>query len=354
VLVRKDEVKKPQLCGFSLYSAFTFGRSEKIAVQTTLKELGHYNGAIDGDFGRNSCKALKSYLTSRSLQTYNNKLLKSDIDKLISIAKKKITPAATASSPNLATSEQYGISNAKNNDGSTEGKETQTVGAADNKLGLENASLRKTVGDKEKLITELQTQIEGIRKTAKSSGEEAAGLKALTLEQKKLTAALKERITALETASLLVKTELLQAEQKALEQATKIDGFQTTSTELKQRIVSLETQNKRFEISELETNKQLESLGAEQAVLQEEKEVLFTSNEVLKLENGSLSAKLKKLGSKSLFEGGLSGKSLVSGDDKKDETNSATNSLGGNLISKKLIKIYKMKMPSFGRLKLKT
>jgi uncharacterized coiled-coil DUF342 family protein len=212
------------------------------------------------------------------------------------------------------------------------------VGAADNKLGLENTSLRKTVGDKEKLITELQTQIEVIRKTAKSSAEEAAGLKALTSEQKKLTAALKERITALETASFLVKTELLQAEQKALEQATKIDGFQTTSTELKQRIVSLETQNKRFEISELETNKQIESLGAEQAVLQEEKEVLFTSNEVLKLENGSLSAKLKKLGSKSLFEGGLSGKSLVFGDDKKDETNSATNSLGGNLISKKLIK----------------
>ena len=338
VLAKKSKITISALCGFSLHNSIKFGRSEKTAIQTTLKELGHYEGAIDGDFGRNSCKALKSYLTGQFVTLDNNKLLMSHIGPLLSKGEKKVTPASTASSSKLATSEMYGIVNNSDGSNSTEEKGKLSLSAADNKLSLENAALNETIADKEKLITELQIQIESIKKTVRSSQKEAIVLKALTSDQKKLATALKERITALEIVSISMETELVKAGQMVLEQASTIDSLQTTSTKLKQNKKSLETQNKKFEASELEANKQIQSLLAAQAALREEKTVLLTSNEALKLENSSLLSKLKKLNSKKLVEGGLSGKSLGSNNNGKDDTSSATNSLGENLISKKLIK----------------
>jgi len=351
VLVNKDDINKPELCGFSLHSDFKFGRAEKISAQSTLNKLGHYQGSIDGDFGKNSCKALKSYLSSRLIQIDNNKILKSHIDPLINKAKKKISPPTIPLSK-LARSEQYGVTNNETVDNSNGEEEIQKDVSAYNRLSLENASMLKAIGDKENLITQLQTQIKSIKKTVKSSQDESAGLKALASEQKKLTKVLKERIIAIEAASILLKTNSLQAEQKALRQATKIDGLQATIIELKNNIVSLEKQKKSLEISELETSKQIEILRDDQATLQKTKKELISSNETLILENGSLSTKLQKLGSKSLFEGGLSGNSQGSTNSKKDDLSLVSNSLGGNLISKQLIKNLQDENVEFRRAKI--
>ena len=351
VLVNKDEINKPELCGFSLHSDFKFGRAEKISAQSTLNELGHYQGSIDGDFGKNSCKALKSYLSSRLIQIDNNKILKSHIDPLINKAKKKISPPTIPLSK-LARSEQYGVTNNETVDNSNGEEEIQKDVSAYNRLSLENASMLKAIGNKENLITQLQTQIKSIKKTVKSSQDESAGLKALTSEQKKLTEVLKEKIIAIEAASILLKTDSLQAERKALRQATKIDGLQATIIELKYNIISLEKQKKSLEISELETSKQIEILRDDQATLQKTKEDLISSNEALILENGSLSTKLQKLGSKSLFEGGLSGNSQGSTNSKKDDLSLVSNSLGGNLISKQLIKNLQDENAEFRRAKI--
>jgi hypothetical protein len=351
VLVNKDEINKPELCGFSLHSDFKFGRAEKISAQSTLNELGHYQGSIDGDFGKNSCKALKSYLSSRLIQIDNNKILKSHIDPLINKAKKKISPPTIPLST-LARSEQYGVTNNETVDNSNGEEEIQKDVSAYNRLSLENASMLKAIGNKENLITQLQTQIKSIKKTVKSSQDESAGLKALTSEQKKLTEVLKERIIAIEAASILLKTVSLQAERKTLRQATKIDGLQATIIELKYNIVSLKKQKKSLEISELETSKQIEILRDDQATLQKTKEYLISSNEALILENGSLSTKLQKLGSKSLFEGGLSGNSQGSTNSKKDDLSLVSNSLGGNLISKQLIKNLQDENAEFRRAKI--
>ena len=351
VLVNKDEINKPELCGFSLHSDFKFGRAEKISAQSTLNELGHYQGSIDGDFGKNSCKALKSYLSSRLIQIDNNKILKSHIDPLINKAKKKISPPTIPLSK-LARSEQYGVTNNETVDNSNGEEEIQKDVSAYKRLNLENASMLKAIGNKENLITQLQTQIKSIKKTVKSSQDESAGLKALTSEQKKLTEVLKEKIIAIEAASILLKTDSLQAERKALRQATKIDGLQATIIELKYNIISLEKQKKSLEISELETSKQIEILRDDQATLQKTKEYLISSNEALILENGSLSTKLQKLGSKSLFEGGLSGNSQGSTNSKKDDLSLVSNSLGGNLISKQLIKNLQDENAEFRRAKI--
>lgn len=351
VLVNKDEINKPELCGFSLHSDFKFGRAEKISAQSTLNELGHYQGSIDGDFGKNSCKALKSYLSSRLIQIDNNKILKSHIDPLINKAKKKISPPTIPLSK-LARSEQYGVTNNETVDNSNGEEEIQKDVSAYNRLSLENASMLKAIGNKENLITQLQTQIKSIKKTVKSSQDESAGLKALTSEQKKLTEVLKEKIIAIEAASILLKTDSLQAERKALRQATKIDGLQATIIELKYNIISLEKQKKSLEISELETSKQIEILRDGQSTLQKTKEDLISSNEALILENGSLSTKLQKLGSKSLFEGGLSGNSQGSTNSKKDDLSLVSNSLGGNLISKQLIKNLQDENAEFRRAKI--
>jgi hypothetical protein len=352
VLNKKKDENISQLCGLTLNSALKFERNQKKAVQTTLKKFGHYEGIIDGDFGKNSCKALKKYFMSRSIPTTNNRSLKKEIALLIKGPTKNDARPTKVAPTALAVSEQSNVISNNKSSVVIEEKDNQDVGAVSNQLSIENSLLRGTIDQNEKVIKKLKVQLVNLTKMEKSAVQDTVGLKSLNAEQKKLTDALKGRVEALETASISMKTDLLKAEQTALNQVTKIDDLQAAISELKQNIASLEMQNKRLKTSELDAKTRIEKLGAEQAASREENNVLLTSNAALKVENTNLSVMLKQIGPKSLLEGGLSGKSSGFAHIKKDDADANTNSLSGNLISKKLIKDLKDENANFRQAEL--
>lgn len=61
--------EETKLCGYDLIGIEKFGKDRKIDMQMALSVLEIYSGAIDGDFGKKSCNALKEFI-KRKTPTY--------------------------------------------------------------------------------------------------------------------------------------------------------------------------------------------------------------------------------------------------------------------------------------------
>ena len=337
VLASNAKNQTQKLCGYAINGLSDFSRSEQLKkIQSSLKTLGYYKSTIDGAFGKNSCTALINYFNANNIKTsgdITNVILENDLKLLIYKGDNQSASLKETPSPVLVSNNQ-----STQTSSAAENSITKNIDITSEKLSLENEILRQSLSDRTKLINKLKTDFNILKTKIQSSKKDNLNLKNLNAEQEKLAKALKDRNRDLENKEVLAKSELVGLEQEFVRQSLVTDDLKVENSKLSSELLFLRTQNKKFQISELETRKLLEKLGVEQRVLQEQKESLVTSNEALKVQNSKFDKELKKLNLKSLFEGGLSRKPSGSGDIKKDDAGSAINSLGDKLISKKLIK----------------
>jgi len=308
-LVATDEnetnEEETKLCGYDLIGIEKFGKDRKVDMQMALSVLEIYSGAIDGDFGKKSCKALKEFIKRKTpsyLLSSKTTFSRNELQLLLTYARELKPDIKYILGPKIATSKK---------------QETQPANVA------ADVSLIK--------------QIESLESKLESAETKSEKLIALIAEQEKLSVALEEKMMTLETKSVSLNTKLIQAEQTVVAQTNEIEELEIKNTELSDKVLSLKDEQSEFSAYKSTSEKLIADLELEKNTLLDKQQELKSINEKYKAENESLDKKLKKLTSKALLEGGLSGK-LSSSEDAKPETNdSSSNSLGANMISKKIL-----------------
>ena len=339
--------EKTKLCGYDLIGIEKFGKDRKIDMQMALSVLEIYSGAIDGDFGKKSCKALKEFIKRKTpsyLLSSKTTFSRNELQLLLTYARELKPDIKYVLGPKIATSKKQEAQPAKVAADNSLIQQMEQIKADNEVLAIENSELNKEIDSRNVIISELKAKLSDINAQLESAESKlefaetkSEKLKSLIAEQDKLSIALEEKMMTLETKSVSLNTKLIQAEQTVVAQTNEIDELKIKNTELSDTVLSLKDKQSEFSTYKTTSEKLIADLELEKNTLLDKQQELKSVNEKYKDENESLDKKLKKVTSKALLEGGLSGK-LSSSEDAKQETNdSSSNSLGANMISKKIL-----------------
>ena len=312
-----------QLCGYELKDILKFGSDQKIQMQQALSTLDYHEGRVDGNFDEKSCNALNEFI-SRKTPTYlmasKKFFTQRELNLLLNQAGEKAQKEVATILGNTSPLDE----------------KTEKLSAENASLVSKNKQLIRELTEKENLFANLDSELATLKADLLSNQDETSKLTSLVSEQKKLTSALKDKISSLESESLKLNTDLVTAEQKLLSQANNVAELKAKNSDLSSDIASLiqQTSDLKADISAAE--QLVQNLQLEKDALQVLQGKLEASNKRLEIANNDLDKKLNKLTSKNLLEGGLSG---ISEGSKSSESSIGLNSggLGGGIISKTIV-----------------
>ena len=312
-----------QLCGYELKDILKFGSDQKIQMQQALSTLDYHEGRVDGNFDEKSCNALNEFI-SRKTPTYlmasKKFFTQRELNLLLNQAGEKAQKEVATILGNTSPLDE----------------KTEKLSAENASLVSKNKQLIRELTEKENLLANLDSELATLKADLLSNQDETSKLTSLVSEQKKLTSALKDKISSLESESLKLNTDLVTAEQKLLSQANNVAELKAKNSDLSSNIASLIQQTSDLKADKSAAERLVQNLQLDKNALQVQQKELEASNKRLAIANIDLDKKLNKLTSKNLLEGGLSGTSEAS---KSPESSIGLNSggLGGGIISKTIV-----------------